>query len=149
MGIEIERKFLVHPDWRSGSYYFDNQQIILQGYLAPGIRVRTINSNKAFITVKGLGNGISRPEYEYEIPYQDALEMIEMCGSCTIHKIRHPILFFNQRWYVDEFLGDNYGLVVAEIELNNENDEFKRPEWLGNEVTFSNYDLAVLPWKYR
>lgn len=149
MGVEIERKFIVSsPDWRQGSYYFRSPESITQGYLAPGVRVRLVDADKAYLTVKGKGNGITRPEFEYEIPRVDGEQMLELCEH-SISKVRHPILYFGSVWSVDEFRGDNYGLVLAEIELKHEDDIFDRPPWLCEETTLSNYDLAVKPWRYR
>ncbi len=134
MAIEIERKFLVTGDaWRSSSptYYS-------QGYLnsekTRTVRVR-IAGAQAFLTVKGLSKGASRAEFEYPIPVEDARQLLELCEQPLIEKYRHEIFYAGFLWEVDEFLGENFGLVVAEIELPDEGAEFARPDWLGNEVT--------------
>jgi len=134
MGIEIERKFLVLGDeWRAApAVYFS------QGYLnrdkARTVRVR-IAGNEAFLTVKGQSVGATRAEFEYPIPVWDARELLALCEQPLIEKNRRKILHEGFVWEVDEFLGENLGLVVAEIELPTEDTVFALPEWLGEEVT--------------
>lgn len=142
MGKEIERKFLVDLNKLE---YSGVPIIIKQGYLLNDddkvIRIRTINTDfnstqKAYITIKSAVVGITRDEFEYEIPYQDGLSLINMCDK-VIEKIRYNI--YNDEddfvWELDIFKGDNKGLFVAEIELKNEDDKFFKPDWITTEVT--------------
>ncbi len=133
--IEIERKFLVRgASWRPDVH---KAQRIEQGYLDTNgatVRVR-IRDEQAFLTVKGPTKGISRAEYQYEIPVQDAREMIDgLCGT-TIKKTRHRIMVGPHEWVVDEFDGAHSGLIMAEIELSSEEEEFELPDWAGREVS--------------
>lgn len=150
MPKEIERKFLVTgDDWRSapGKPY-------KQGYLSLDperiVRVRRAGE-KAFITVKGSTEGVTRAEYEYAIPPDEAEEMLALCAGAVIDKTRHVVEFGGKKWEVDDFQGDNAGLVVAEIELKSEDEEFARPPWLGREVSdddrYFNASLAAHPYK--
>jgi adenylate cyclase len=136
MGIEIERKFLVTDDeWKGlamGTLY-------RQGYLSSTkkltVRVR-IAGDKAFLTIKGETSGISRMEYEYPIPVEDARVMLaELCEQPIIEKKRYTINYQGFVWEVDEFFGENEGLLVAEIELEAEGQEFEKPPWVGMEVS--------------
>lgn len=135
MGVEIERKFLVQSDaWRGaeGTRY-------CQGYLSSvaerTVRVRTAK-DKGYLTIKGMASGASRQEFEYEIPVQEANEMLnELCERPLIEKYRYKIEYGGFIWEVDEFLGDNKGLIIAEIELPSEDAIFEKPAWLGEEVT--------------
>lgn len=135
MGQEIERKFLVHGNsWRTG-----NGNLIRQGYLHNEIdgtvRVRT-KGERAYLTIKGSITGITRLEFEYEIPAEDANQILdELCIKPLIEKIRYDINIGGFNWEIDQFLGENAGLVVAEIELEDENQEFTKPEWIGKEVS--------------
>lgn len=137
MGREIERKFLV----QNKSYKLLSKGILYkQGYLCSEpvhvVRVRTID-DKGFITVKGKTVGATRMEYEYEIPFDDAAEMLKnLCEEPLIEKIRYKYEFMGFTWEIDEFLGENEGLVVAEVELQNEGAKFLKPGWIGEEVTF-------------
>jgi len=147
MSIEIERKFLVTDD----SYTAEASAVfgLKQGYLSRDInrtvRVRTLEVKRsktwdsfyrtAYITVKGLTVGCSRPEFEYEVPYADGIAMLELCDSKVIEKTRYVISKENCMWEVDEFHGTDQGLVIAEIELTNETDQFELPSWVGKEVT--------------
>lgn len=149
MGIEIERKFLVTgTTWRQGvGVRFS------QGYLnrdkARTVRVR-LAGEQAFLTIKGVSVGASRAEFEYEIPAADAEQLLMLSDGPIIEKIRRVIAFEGARWEVDEFLGENAGLVVAEIELHSEDQAFARPEWIGEEVThdsrYFNSNLATQPF---
>ena len=135
MGIEIERKFLVKDDsWKAAA---DNGRICRQGYLLSDggmtVRVRVIGA-KAFLTIKGPSNGISREEFEYEIPAADAEALLAQCGK-HIEKVRYLISHAGMVWELDVFAGANEGLVMAEIELEAEGWEFGRPEWAGEEVS--------------
>ena len=149
MAIEIERKFLVHGDsWRTAPAVFYSQ-----GYLSRvperTVRVR-IAGEQAFLTIKGKTQGASRAEFEYEIPLADARELLLLCEQPLIEKYRRNIAYENFVWEVDEFLGDNQGLVVAEIELPAADTAFGKPHWLGLEVTedarYYNSALVQLPF---
>lgn len=150
MAIEIERKFLVVNDaWRSApAVYF------CQGYLNRNsertVRVR-IAGTDGYLTIKGVSNGASRAEFEYDIPVADAKELLHMCDGPLIEKYRRKITHEGMLWEVDEFLGDNEGLVVAEIELVSEEQLFAKPDWVGVEVTadtrYYNSNLSMMPYK--
>ena len=136
MAREIERKFLVKDTrWRrsaSGVHY-------RQGYLHTSrecsVRVR-IAGDTAFLTVKGATQGMSRDEYEYPIPVGDAQVMLDrLCPQPQIEKIRYTLEYRGFTWEIDEFLGANQGLIVAEIELSEEHQAFPLPDWIGAEVT--------------
>lgn len=151
MAMEIERKFLVvNADWKLGEGVR-----IWQGYLNHDknrtVRVR-VAGEEAYITVKGLTKGASRAEFEYQIPKMDAEQMRSLCIGPVIEKIRRIVIHEGSTWEVDEFLGDNEGLFVAEIELRSEDEIFQRPAWLGKEVTFEsmyfNSNLARRPHKH-
>lgn len=152
MAKEIERKFLVtNQDWKkeaTGTLY-------RQGYLSSvkerTVRVRIIN-DKAFITVKGANSGITRLEFEYEIPLNDATVMLDtLVEKPIIEKKRYKIKQGSLTWEIDEFLGDNAGLIVAEIELANEQQTFTKPAWIGQEVSddqrYYNSNLVLNPYK--
>jgi adenylate cyclase len=153
MKYEIERKFLVKKDlWNrlekpDGHFY-------RQGYISAEpektIRVR-VADGKAFLTFKGISVGAKRLEYEYEIPVCDANEMLNEFTSVTIAKVRYVVMFGNKRWEVDVFEGDNEGLIVAELELEEEDEVFDLPEWVEVEVTgdarYYNSSLAGKPFK--
>lgn len=134
MAIEIERKFLLaSATWRSQIHQSTR---IAQGYLAtdPTVRVR-VTGETGFLTIKGKSpDGISRAEFEYPIPVSDALEMLKLCPN-VLDKTRHLIEFGGFTWEVDEFHGDNTGLIVAELELPAVETPFAKPDWLGKEVT--------------
>jgi adenylate cyclase len=149
MAIEIERKFLVVGDaWRDAPAVFYSQ-----GYLnrdkARTVRVR-IAGEEAFLTIKGTSVGARRAEFEYPIPVWDARELLAMCEQPLIEKNRRKILHEGFVWEVDEFLGENLGLVVAEIELPAEDAAFARPDWVGKEVTedvrYFNSNLSRTPF---
>jgi len=136
VGVEIERKFLVEGDaWRTQG----EATLLRQGYLsldpARTVRVR-IDGENAFLTIKGKSVGASRGEWEYPIPVPDAAELLDgLCQQPLVEKFRHRIASGPHTWEVDEFLGANAGLVVAEIELAFEDEAFEKPDWLGREVT--------------
>ncbi|MGO4905420.1 CYTH domain-containing protein [Flavobacterium sp. W20_MBD1_R3] len=136
--IEIERKFLVKDD--SFKAFAFTQNHIAQGYLnsAPerAVRVR-IKGDKGFLTVKGISNdsGTSRFEWEKEIPVADAQQLLLLCEKGVIDKTRFEIKIANHIFEVDEFHGENQGLIVAEVELQSENESFEKPNWLDKEVT--------------
>ncbi len=136
MAKEIERKFLVKSeDWKTKAY---RKMDFVQGYFSsdhPTLRIR-ISGEKAWLTIKGRTEGISRSEHEYEIPLLDAQDMIvRFCDDRVISKQRHLVRYGEHTWEVDEFLGRHEGLVVAEIELGAEDEFFERPDWLGREVS--------------
>lgn len=137
MALEIERKFLVKGDFKTGAYQSTR---VTQGYLSSvperTVRVR-VKGEKGFLTIKGKGNasGISRYEWEKEIPVEEAKELLQLCEPGIIDKTRYLIRHEGHLFEVDEFHGENDGLVIAEIELKNENENFSRPAWLGEEVT--------------
>lgn len=153
MSKEIERKFLVKSDgWRSASK--DAGLVIRQGYLsskrACTVRVRA-HGDRAFITVKGAPVGIVRAEYEYEIPLADAHEMLDtLCERPLIEKTRHEVKAPGGTWVVDVFAGDNEGLVVAEVELDEEGQAVELPRWVAQEVTddprYLNVNLVKHPF---
>lgn len=151
MGIEIERKFLLAGDgWRG----LGTPTLMRQGYLVADavrtVRVR-IEGERAVITVKGKSTGASRGEWEYAIPVPDAAELLDgLCEQPLVEKVRHRIEHAGHVWEVDEFLGLNAGLVVAEIELGAEDEAFDKPDWIGREVTgdkrFYNSSLIRHPY---
>jgi CYTH domain-containing protein len=151
MATEIERKFLVRGEsWRG-----TESRMLRQGYLNRSqehtVRVRT-DGDRAFLTIKGLTSGATRPEFEYAIPIDDANEMLDtLCEKPLIEKRRHLVMHAGKRWEVDEFLGDNIGLVVAELELRREDEAFALPEWVGKEVThdprYLNANLVQNPYR--
>lgn len=136
MGIEIERKFLLASDaWRT----LGQPVLLRQGYLSSArervVRVR-IEGGQAMLTIKGANVGASRGEWEYPIPLADATELLDgLCEQPLIEKYRHRIEHAGMVWEVDEFLGANAGLVVAEIELASEDQPFEKPDWIGAEVS--------------
>jgi adenylate cyclase len=153
MGREIERKFLViNDEYKKGS----TGVLYKQGYLSRlpdcTIRVRTAGS-KAWLTIKGRSYGASRTEFEYRIPYEDALSLFALCEGGFIEKYRYNVVYDGMPWEVDEFLGDNQGLVIAEIELESENQSFKLPPWAGREVTgdarYYNSNLVDKPFREK
>ncbi len=137
MAKEIERKFLVTgDDWKG---QVAKQAFYRQGYLSgtekSSIRVR-VSGNRAWLNIKSATLGIRRTEYEYEIPFDEAQEMLDMfCTGAVIEKIRYFVPYKDHLWEVDVFSGQNQGLVVAEIELEEESESFARPEWIGEEVS--------------
>lgn len=136
MGIEIERKFLVlGQDWRN----MGKKALLRQGYLSSNpertVRVR-VEGDTAQITIKGKTLGATRQEWEYPIPLPDANALLDtLCEQPMIEKVRYRIPYEGMTWEVDEFLGENAGLIVAEIELADENQSFIKPSWIGEEVT--------------
>jgi adenylate cyclase len=149
MAIEIERKFLVVGDeWRDApAVYF------CQGYLSRSkertVRIR-VAGELGYLTIKGVTTGASRAEFEYEIPLADAKQLLALCDGPLIEKYRRKIRYEGMLWEVDEFLGENQGLVVAEIELESESQSFAKPEWVGVEVTqdqrYYNSNLSACPF---
>lgn len=151
MAIEIERKFLIRgDDWRllaTGIVY-------RQGYLAAEVnctvRVR-VAGEQGFLTIKGASQGIGRAEYEYAIPLQDATEMLDtLCQRPLIEKTRYRIPWQGVVWEVDEFAGENQGLIIAEVELRDPDQALELPGWIGAEVSddprYFNSNLAKFPF---
>ena len=138
MAQEIERKFLIKNDaFKAESV---NKTKITQGFLSTvperTVRIR-INGDKGFLTVKGIGNksGASRYEFEKEISVDDAQDLMAICEPGVIEKTRYNVKSGEHTFEIDEFYGDNDGLIVAEVELSSEDEVFEKPEWLGVEVT--------------
>ena len=151
MGIEIERRFLVkNEDWKSEKLIRED---ISQAYLNSSlnewtIRIRIINSNQSFITLKSSQNGFVNYEFEYSIPFEDANELLNL-SKYTITKTRYQLKINEKNWVVDSFHGSNSSLKIAEIELNSESEEIQIPSWCGKEITgiksLSNASLAKTP----
>ena len=154
MSLEIERKFLVKNESFKNESHSKKQ--IKQGYLNSDknrtVRIR-ISNKKAFITIKGKSNstGTTRFEWEKELKKQDAEELLLLCESSIIEKTRYLVKVGHHTFEVDEFYGDNKGLVVAEVELTSESENFKKPNWLGKEVTgdlkYYNSSISKNPFK--
>lgn len=151
MGIEIERKFLVKDDsWRLEA---GAGTLLKQGYLAEDaeatVRIRT-DGSQAWLTIKGRAEGLSRAEFEYEVPVEDASALLAMCGSRLVEKRRFRIAHGGHIWEVDEFHGLNAGLIVAEVELASASEPVELPPWTGAEVSgdqrFQNADLSLNPF---
>ncbi len=136
MALEIERKFLVKGDaWRSAGKAVACRQGYISRLKACVVRVRTAGP-KAYLCVKGAVTALVRREYEYEIPFSDAEAMLtELCEKPLIQKRRHVIAYKGLTWEVDEFFGENQGLVIAELELERQDQPFEKPPWVGEEVT--------------
>ncbi len=136
MGIEIEKKFLLKGgEWKQLAVGIAYRQGYLNSVKERTVRVRTIN-DKGFLTIKGISVGATRLEYEYEIPLEDAQALLdELCEKPLIEKNRYKVDFGGFTWEIDEFFGQNDGLIVAEIELESEDQSFDKPQWVGEEVT--------------
>jgi len=139
--IEIERKFLTTSEAFKKEAFAENR--ITQGYLSSvperTVRVR-IKGNKALLTIKGASNesGLSRFEWEKEIPVEEATALLKLCEKVVVDKTRFEVKVGNHIFEIDEFYGENTGLIVAEVELKSENETFEKPIWLGKEVTNDN-----------
>lgn len=153
MPQEIERKFLVTGEYRSKAYAHSR---IMQGYIccARGKTVRVrIRDDKGYLTIKGASgtSGLSRYEWEKEIPVDEARELMEICEPGVIDKTRYLVRSGNHVFEVDEFYGENEGLVVAEVELSAENESFVKPDFIGREVTgdirYYNSQLRLRPYR--
>jgi adenylate cyclase len=135
MGTEIERKFLLCSDvWRKGA----TGTMYRQGYLNSAkertVRIRTVG-DQAFLTIKGITVGATRAEYEYPIPFDECNAMLDtLAEKPLIEKKRYKIKRGDLTWEIDEFFGDNKGLIVAEVELQSESQAFDKPDWVGDEV---------------
>ena len=158
MAIEIERKFLVTGDgWRNAAHavvamaqgYINDQAAMDEGRQRASVRVR-IAGEQAFLNLKSRELGHTRQEFEYPVPLADGRALLALCVGGVIDKRRHLVRHGSHLWEVDEFLGDNAGLVVAEIELEDAGEAFERPGWLGAEVTDSprHYNLALAARPY-
>jgi CYTH domain-containing protein len=153
MGTEIERKFLVvGEEWRK----FAVGTIYRQGYIFSDmqrtVRVR-VAGKKGFLTIKGMAVGLARPEFEYAIPAEDAMLMLDtLCDRPLIEKTRYVLKQGDLTWEIDEFAGENQGLIVAEIELTDENQPIELPSWVGLEVShdprYFNAALAKNPFSH-
>lgn len=152
MPKEIERKFLLrNENWKS---QFTSRTIIKQGYLSTEkeatVRVRILG-DKGFLTIKGKTVGMTRLEFEYEIPVQEANELLQLCEKPLIEKERFIVSSGKLNWEIDIFEGDNAGLTLAEVELEDENQKIEIPDWVGEEVTFDsryfNSNLVKMPFK--
>ena len=152
MALEIEHKFLLaNDDWRKN---VSHSVVYRQGYLSSqptsSIRVR-VSNNQAWLNIKSAVIGTQRHEYEYEIPLSDAQEILNnLCVKPLIEKTRYFVMHENHQWEIDEFEGENAGLIVAEIELDSLDEAFAKPVWLGEEVTqdlrYYNNNLAKNPY---
>jgi len=158
MGIEIERKFLVTgDDWRSTAHrvvpmaqgYLNDLAMVHGGTMNASVRVR-IEGDQARLNIKSRELGASRQEFDYQIPLDDARALLALGVGGLVEKNRHYVEFEGHLWEVDEFLGDNAGLVVAEIELSGVDEAFARPGWLGAEATHAQryYNLALASRPY-
>jgi len=151
LAIEIERKFLVRTGWKpTGSGTFYKQGYVTTPEHGATVRVR-IAGDKAFITIKGPAVGLSRLEFEYEIPVADAhLMLAELTIGTVIEKIRYPITYAGHRWEVDVFQGCNSGLIVAEVELASPDAHLVLPDWIAEEIShdhrYHNVYLSQHPW---
>jgi len=151
MAIEIERKFLVkNDDWRK----LGKGELYRQGYLSTDnertVRVRTIGK-KSFLTIKGITQNIRREEFEFEISFEDAKRMLDLlCLRPIIEKTRHKIYDKDLVWEIDEFHGENEGLIIAEVELNDDHQPIIIPDWIGEEVSndpaYFNANLVKHPY---
>ena len=150
MPIEIERKFLVKNDaWRTDASGTDYRQGYLSVDPQRSVRVR-MSGQQAWLTVKGPAEGIARMEFEYPIPVADAEALLNLCLPTVIEKTRYILELGKHCWEIDEFRGANDGLLLAEIELDDVNETFERPDWLGEEVThdqrYYNATLSTNPY---
>ena len=155
MNIEIERKFLIKEIPKNceqkihiKQYYIHVDDKFVQ-------RLRFFDNQKTIMSLKQNCAGLSRYEFEYEIPLEDAKKIVSMTNSIFIEKIRHIMYYESMKWEIDEFLGNNKGLLIAEIELEDEDQKIKLPDWIVKEVTnqnkYFNYNLALRPyisWKH-
>jgi len=153
MGIEIERKYTLKNDsWRNN---VSHNERMVQGYLAgndrASVRIRIIG-DKANLNIKSATLGIYRQEYEYQLPLDDAEKMLnDLCEKPVIDKVRHYVMYDNKKWEIDEFSGENQGLIVAEIELDSEDEKISLPDWADKEVSgdprYYNVSLVKHPYK--
>ena len=151
MGIEIERRFLVkNEDWRSKAIYSEdfNQAYLNSNIDEWTVRIRIINKNQAYLTLKSFLNGFTNYEFEYQVPIQDALELFKLSNT-KITKTRYQLKIDEKDWVVDSFKGLNSSLTIAEIELDSESEQIQIPAWCEQEITgiksLSNASLAKKP----
>lgn len=153
MGLEIEKKFLVKKErWEQVEAQGISYQ---QGYLLrqedKTVRIRLVEGEGGYITIKGKTERASRPEYEYAIPQKDAKELLHHFCEAVVVKKRHKVTVAGKLWEVDVFMDDNEGLIVAELELDDEDEPFELPDWVDKEVTgdqrYYNSQLSVDPYK--
>jgi CYTH domain-containing protein len=152
MATEIERKFRVEGEaWRQ---HVGTGKSYRQGYLSTDaertVRVRVVGQ-KGYVTIKGKAVGASRPEFEYAIPFDDATAMLEsLCLRPLIEKTRYRLPYAGLTWEIDEFSGENQGLIIAEVELTDEHQRIELPDWVGDEVTddarYVNANLVMHPF---
>jgi len=158
MGIEIERKFLVtHDGWRAAAHavvpmaqgYINDMAVMDSGAQKASVRVR-IQGDEAYLNIKSRELGHTRQEFDYPVPVDEARELLALCVGGLVDKRRHLVNHGGLLWEVDEFLGDNAGLVVAEVELESADQPFDRPDWAGAEVTDEPryYNLALASHPY-
>ena len=158
MGIEIERKFLVTSDaWRAAAHevvamaqgYLNDLAMVEGGAQKASVRVR-IEGDSAYLNLKSRERGHTRQEFNYPIPVDEARSLLALCVGGLIDKRRHYVRHEGHLWEVDEFLGDNAGLVVAEIELQHADETFSLPEWAGMQATdaLRYYNLALASYPY-
>jgi adenylate cyclase len=149
MAKEIERKFLL----KGGYWPRENRITCRQGYLN-SVKERTVRvrimGDKCYLTIKGISLGATRQEFEYELPSRDAEQLLALCEKPLIEKNRYRVKQGDLIWEIDEFSGENQGLVVAEVELSREDQEFPKPDWIGEEVTgdprYFNANLVKNPY---
>lgn len=150
MNIEIERKFLINkiPENCQKSIHIKQYYMHIDDNFVQ--RLRFFDNEKAIISLKQNCAGLSRYEFEYEIPLSDAKKIVSMSNSKFTEKIRHIIYFDSIKWEIDEFLGENKGLLIAEVELESEDQNIMLPDWIDSEVTnqnkYFNYNLALRPY---
>lgn len=160
MAVEIERKFLVTGDaWRTAAHevlpmaqgYLNDSASLDSGAMCASVRVR-ISGDRAWLNIKSVEIGARRQEFDYPVPVEDARDLLALCVGGSIDKRRHLVRHGRHLWEVDEFLGANAGLVVAEVELGDVDEAFERPDWLGDEVThdtrYYNLALATTPYAH-
>ncbi len=153
MAKEIERKFLLqNNDWQSEA---DEGLVLKQGYLSTDpdrtVRIR-LAGKRGILTVKSKNIGITRNEFEYEIPYSDTLELLKLCAPPLIEKTRYKVHHNHLTWEIDIFSGENEGLAIAEVELTDEHQSITPPAWIGKEVSddqrYYNSNLVLHPFKH-
>ena len=153
MAIEIERKFLVDKRKMRGLKFLSSEKIF-QGYLSrdPTVRVR-LKGERGFLTIKSLTRGISRQEFEYEIPTADAEELLKLCGRKVLKKYRRKIFYGGHIWEIDFFAGRHAGLILAEVELSSPDEPVDLPDWITVEVSgdkrYYNSNLVKSDWLRR
>jgi len=154
MNMEIERKYLVNNSRWQGLFNPVDAIFVQQAYLSADpectVRIR-VTETEAFITIKGKSQGISREEFEYTVPFSDGLDILRLAGTAIIMKRRYAVSYKGFNWEVDEFLGDNEGLILAEVELNEDTENPEWPDWIDQEVSgdrrYYNLQLALHPIK--